>query len=87
MTLRWTTAAVVAALVISLLCYRWGYRAGAEAMGRMEFARGLRCGWNSRPIFDGPDAPKIVRCGNRELLRATPEEIDACFGPRGVVPR
>lgn len=64
------------AVLLNALCYRWGYKAGAEAMGRMEFARGLRVGWQSRPAREITDGP---------LVRATAEEINAHFGPRGVV--
>lgn len=71
MTLLWTVTAVVAAIFVNWRCYRWGRRDGYVA--------------GVRSVSYAPRIPHPERTDGK-LLRATPAEIDAYFGPRAVRP-
>lgn len=68
--------AIAAQLLACWACYRWGYDSATDTVGPLEFRRGLNVGRAGTPYPERTDGA---------LLRATPAEIDACFGPRGVV--
>ena len=80
-------ALLVAQVLAGVAVYRWGYGRGNEEGDRAGFIRGMRSHEAVRKIAATTDGPFIVETGRERLLRATPDEVDAMFGPRGVVPR
>lgn len=78
-------AFLVAQVLAGVAAYRWGYGRGNEEGDRTGFIRGMRSHEAVRKLAETTDGPFIVDTGRERLLRATPDEVDAMFGPRGVM--